>query len=210
MSEELATAIVELKRDEVLDAVKKRAKNGEDPLRILEECRRGMAIVGDRFQKGDYFLAELMLSAEIFKGAVEILDPYLAKARPPKPLGKVVLATLKGDIHDLGKNLFAALLRAQGFEVYDLGVDVEPARLVEKVKEVRPDLVGLSVLITSGFASMKEAAEMLEEAGVRNQFKLMVGGGITNNMVKEYVRADFQTVDAMEGVAYCMRSMGGK
>ncbi len=210
MSEELATAIVELKRDEVLDAVKKMAKNGEDPLRILEECRRGMAIVGDRFQKGDYFLAELMLSAEIFKGAVKILDPYLAKARPPKPLGKVVLATLRGEIHDLGKNLFAALLRAQGFEVYDLGVDVEPARLVEKVKEVRPDFVGLSVLITSGFASMKEAAEMLEKAGIRNQFKLMVGGGITNNMVKEYVRADFQTVDAMEGVAYCMRSMGGK
>jgi methanogenic corrinoid protein MtbC1 len=210
MSEELAMAIVELKRDEVLDAVKKRAKKGENPLHILEECRQGMTIVGDRFQKGDYFLAELMLSAEIFKGIVNILDPYLAKARPPKPLGKVVVATLKGDIHDLGKNLFAALLKAQGFEVHDLGVDVPPATLVAKVKEVKPEFVGFSALITSVFASMKEAAEMLEEAGIRDQFKLMVGGGITNNMVKEYIGADFQTVDAMAGVAYCMKSIGGK
>jgi methanogenic corrinoid protein MtbC1 len=114
MSEELAMAIVELKRDEALDAVKSRAGKGEDPLQILEECRQGMTIVGDRFQKGEYFLAELMLSAEIFKGVTAILDPHLAKRRPPEPVGKMVLATLKGDIHDLGKNIFATLLKAQG------------------------------------------------------------------------------------------------
>lgn len=210
MSEDLAMAIVGLERDQVLDAVKKRAKKGENPLRILEECRQGMTIVGDRYQKGDYFLAELMLSAEIFKGVVGILDPYLAKARPPKPLGKMVVATLKGDIHDLGKNLFAALLKVQGFEVHDLGVDVPPPTLVTKVKEVKPEFVGFSALISSCFASMKEAAEMLDEAGIRGQFKLMVGGGVTNTMVKEYIGADFQTVDAMEGVAYCMKSIGGK
>jgi methanogenic corrinoid protein MtbC1 len=210
MVEELAMAIVELKRDEALNAVKSRVKKGEAPIRILEECRRGMTIVGDRFQKGEYFLAELMLSAEIFKGVVGILDPYLAKARPPKPLGKMVVATLRGDIHDLGKNLFAALLKAQDFEVHDLGVDVEPARVVEKVKEVKPEFVGFSALITTAFAGMKEAAEMLEEAGLRDQLKLMVGGGVTNHMVKEYIRADFQTLDAMEGVAYCMKSIGGK
>lgn len=210
MSGELAMAIVELKRDEVLEAVRSRSKKGESSLQVLEECRQGMTIVGDRFQKGEYFLAELMLSAEIFKGVAAVLDPYLAKARPPKPLGKMVVATLRGDIHDLGKNLFAALLKAQGFEVHDLGVDVEPARLVEKVKEVKPEFVGFSALITTVFASMKEAAEMLEEAGIRDRFKLMVGGGITNPMVKEYIRADFQTVDAMEGVAYCMKWVGGK
>ena len=150
------------------------------------------------------------MSAELFKGVVGILDPYLAKARPPKPRGKVMVATLRGDIHDLGKNLFAALCKAQGFEVYDLGVDVAPALVVEKVKEVKPDFVGFSVLITSGFTSMNEAAEMLEEAGLRKQFRLMVGGGISDAMVKEYIRADFQTTDAMEGVAYCMKSIGGK
>lgn len=210
MSQELAMAIVELNRDEALDMVKRRTEKGENPLRILEECRQGLIIVGERFQKGEYFLAELMLSAEVFKGVVEILDPYLAKERPPKPRGKVLVATLRGDIHYLGKNLFAALCKAQGFEIYDLGVDVAPALVVEKVKEVKPDFVGFSVLITSVFAAMKEAAEMLEEAGLRKQFKLMVGGGISNPMVKEFIRADFQTTDAMEGVAYCMKSIGGK
>src|SRR5450759_4190509 len=192
MSEELTKAIVEIKRDEALDMVKRRAEAGKDPLQILEECRQGLTLVGNLFQTGEYFLAELLLSAEIMKGAVGILDPYLAKACPPKPRGKVVVATLRGDIHDLGKNLFAALLKAQGFEVHDLGVDVAPARLVEKVKEVKPDFVGFSVLITSAFASMKEASEMLEKAGLRDQFKLMVGGGISNPMVKEYIGDDFE------------------
>lgn len=210
MSDELAMAIVDLERDEALDMVKRRCEKGENPLHILDECRQGMIIVGERYQTGEYFLSELMMSAELFKGVVGILDPYLAKARPPKPRGKVLVATLRGDIHDLGKNLFAALCKAQGFEVYDLGVDVAPALVVEKVKEVKPDFVGFSVLITSGFASMKEAAEMLEEAGLRKQFRLMVGGGISDTMVKEYIRADFQTTDAMEGVAYCMKSIGGK
>ena len=210
MSDELAMAIVDLERDEALDMVKRRCEKGENPLHILDECRQGMIIVGERYQTGEYFLSELMMSAELFKGVVGILDPYLAKARPPKPRGKVMVATLRGDIHDLGKNLFAALCKAQGFEVYDLGVDVAPALVVEKVKEVKPDFVGFSALITSAFASMKEAAEMLEEAGLRKQFRLMVGGGISDAMVKEYIRADFQTTDAMEGVAYCMKSIGGK
>ncbi len=210
MSENLAMAIVELERDEALDMVKRRCEKGENPLHILDECRQGMIIVGERFQEGEYFLSELMLSAELFKGVVGILDPYLVKTRPPQPRGKVVVATLRGDIHDMGKNLFAALCKAQGFEIYDLGVDVAPALVVEKVKEVKPDFVGFSALITSVFDSMKEASEMLEEAGLRKQFRLMVGGGITNTMVKEYIGADFQTTDAMEGVTYCMKSMGGK
>jgi len=186
MSEELSMALVELKRDEVVEAVKSRA------------------------EKGEYFLAELLLSAEIFKGAVAILEPYLAKAHPPKPLGKVVLATLRGDIHDLGKNIVATLLQARGFEVHDLGVDVPPSLVVEKVKEIRPEFVGFSVLITTAFASMKEAAEMLKETGLREQLKLMIGGGVTTPVVREYVGADFQTLDAMEGVAYCMKVVGGK
>lgn len=210
MPEGLDTALVELKREEVAATVKRRAENGEDPIQILDECRRGMTTVGDLFQKGEYFLAELMLSAEIFKGAVAILEPYLAKARPPQPLGKVVLATLQGDIHDLGKNILATLLKSQGFEVYDLGVDVTPNLVVDKVKEIRPDFVGFSALITTAFDSMKQAAAMLHEAGLREQFKLMIGGGVTTPAVKDYVEADFQTIDAIEGVAYCIDVMKGK
>jgi len=210
MSEELALAIVELDREKVLNLVESRSKKGESPLQILEECRRGMTIVGERYQKGEFFLLELMLSGEIFKGVMAILEPQLAKTRPPKPLGKIVLATLKGDIHNLGKDLFGSLVKTQGFELYDLGVDVAPALVVDKVKEVKPDFVGFSALITSTFDSMKQASEMLEKAGLRKRFKLMVGGGITTPMVKDYIGADFQTRDAMEGVAYCMKSIGGK
>ena len=210
MSEGLSKALVELERDEVIKAVKGRVGEGEDPVGILEQCRQGMTIVGQRFQKGDYFLAELMLSAEIFKEAVAILEPYLAEARPSKPLGRVLLATLKGDIHDLGKNIVATLLRARGFEVYDLGVDVAPALVVERVEEIRPEFVGFSALITTAFASMKEAADMLANVGLRDQLKLMVGGGVTTPMVKDYVGADFQTTDAMEGVTYCLKLVGGR
>lgn len=210
MSEELSKALVELESDEVLEVVKSRAEKDEDAIHILEECRRGMTMVGDRFQKGEYFLAELLLSAEIFKGAVAILQPYLAKARPSKPLGRVLLATLKGDIHDLGKNIVATLLQAYGFEVHDLGVDVPPSLVVEKVREVRPDFVGFSALITTAFVSMKEAAEILQQAGLRDHLKIMIGGGVTTPMTKDYVGADFQTLDAMEGVTYCVKMLGGK
>jgi len=210
MSEDISAAIVDLERDEALAVVKSRVEGGSDPIQVLNECRRGMTIVGERFQSGDYFLAELMLSAEIFKGAVAILEPYLSRARPAKPLGTIVLATLKGDIHDLGKNIFSTLLKAQGFDVHDIGVDVNPSLVVEKVTDVAPDFVGFSALITSAFDSMKQAAEMLQEAGIRERFKLMVGGGVTTPVVKEYVGADFQTTDASEGVAYCLSIVGGK
>ena len=202
--------VVELKRDEVVEEVKQRLNQGEDPIKILGECRKGMTIVGERFQEGDYYLAELMLSAEVFKGAIAILDPYLAKARPTKSPGKVILATPKGDIHDLGKNIMVTLLKAHGFEVHDLGVDVLPETIVEKVKELQPDFVGFSALITVAFDSMKEATDMFEKAGIRDQFKLMVGGGVTTPKVKDYIGADFQTVDATEGVTYCMKVSGGK
>lgn len=210
MSEELALAIVELDRDKALSLAESRSKKGESPLQILEECRQGMSIVGERYQKGDYFLAELMLSAEIFKAVTTILEPHLAKVRPPKPVGRMVLATLKGDIHDLGKNLFGSLVKTRGFEVYDLGVDVAPTRVVEKVKEVKPNFLGFSALITTAFTCMREATQMLDEAGLRSQFKVMVGGGVTTPAVRDYVGADFQTTDAMEGVAYCLKMTGGK
>ena len=210
MSEELSMAIVELKRDEAVQAVRSRLEKGEEPLRILEECRHGMSTVGERFQKGDYFLAELMLSAEIFKEAMKILQPHLARLRPEKPLARVVLATLQGDIHNLGKDIVATLLQAHGFEVHDLGVDVPPSRVLVEVKKVKPRFVGFSALITTAFPSMKEAAQMLQEAGLRKNTKLMIGGGVTTPMTRDYVGADFQTLDAMEGVAYCLNVIGGK
>jgi methylmalonyl-CoA mutase cobalamin-binding domain/chain len=210
MSREIKKAIIELKRDEITGLVNARLEKGDDPLQVLNECRDGLNAVGDLYQRGDYFLAELMLSAEVFKAAVAILEPHLARVRPPELVGKVLLATLKGDIHDLGKNILATLLKAQGFEIVDMGVDVPPKLVLEKVKETRPDFVGFSALISTAFDTMKEAVVMLEANGLRDRLRIMVGGGVTNSTVKDYVGADFQTVDATEGVRYCMKMLEGE
>jgi methanogenic corrinoid protein MtbC1 len=177
---------------------------GEDPLAILVECREGMTQVGQRFQDGDYYLAELLLSAEIFKAAVAQLEPHLPRGVDPRPAGTVVLATMRGDIHDLGKNILATLLRAHAFEVHDLGVNVEPALLVERVRELRPGFVGFSALITTAFRSMQEARRLLEKAGLRDSLQLMIGGGVTTPELEAWLGADFQTQDASEGVAWCI------
>ncbi len=204
MSEELSTAIVELDKDAVPAIVTRRLEAGDDPLEILEACRQGMTIVGERFREGDYFLAELIISAELFKDAVALLDPHLAKVTQAAGNGKVVLATMRGDIHDLGKNIFTTLLRVHSFDVHDLGVNVEPEELVEKVREIAPDFVGFSSLITTSFASTKQAVEMLEKAGLRAGVKIMLGGGVTTPGLKDHLGADFQTLDAAAGVEYCL------
>ncbi len=210
MLEDLATGFVELKKDEVIETIEARIERGDDVLRLLEDARLAMTVVGDQFQEGTLFLAEMMLAAEIFKEVISILQPLLEKVRPPEPVGKIVLATPRGDIHDLGKDIFATLLEGQGFEVHNLGVDVEPSLVVEKVREVKPNLVGFSALITTAFASMKETTDMLEAENMRGSFKLMVGGGVTTDMLKEHIGADFQTIDAMEGVSYCLKTMSAK
>jgi dimethylamine corrinoid protein len=207
---DLSTGIVELRRDEVLAAVKARIERKEDPLGILEDARKAMVTVGNKFKEGEVFLAEMLLSAEIFKEAVAVLKPHLVTARPPEPRGTIVLATPKGDIHDLGKNIFATLLDGQGFRVHDLGVDVDPSLVVRTVQEVKPDFVGFSALITTAFASMREVTDIFEREALRNNFKLMVGGGVTTPMLKDHVGADFQSTDAMEGVTYCLKVMREK
>jgi methanogenic corrinoid protein MtbC1 len=210
MLEDLSAGFVGLKRDEVLAAVRTRVERDDDALGILEDARKAMTAVGEGFQEGTLFLAQMLLAAELFKEVMAILKPHLERARPPEPLGTVVLATPKGDIHDLGKNILVTLLEAQGFEVHDLGVDVDPSLVVEKVREVKPDFVGYSALITTAFASMKRTAEIFEDDGLRDSFKFMVGGGVTTPMLKEHVGADFQTTDATEGVAYCREMSGEK
>ncbi len=204
MSKELIVVFEELNLEEVIKQLKNDIDRGDDPLHILNECRQAMDIIGKKYQEGKYFLAELMLSAEIFKEVTSILKPYLDKQRTKKGIGKVVLATLRGDIHDLGKNIVATLLTAYGFEVYDLGVDVEPTVVVDKIKEIEPEIVGFSALLTTTFDTMKKAVDLLIETGRRDSVKLIIGGAMTDDDVKAYVGADFQTKNAMEGVEYCV------
>ena len=210
MTEELSDLILNFKREAVLETVERRLGAGEDPLRILDDCRRGMTLVGDRFQEGDFFLAELILSAEIFKEVTAVIEPRLSRAESAQTKGRVLIGTLQGDIHELGKNILITMLRVHGFEVHDLGVDVPPSAVVEKVKALKPQVVGFSALITTAFPSMKEAVALIQEAGLRDSVKVMIGGGVTTAGVRDYVGADFQTTDAMEGVAYCLKITGGK
>jgi len=121
-----------------------------------------------------------------------------------------LIGTLQGDIHELGKNILITMLRVHGFEVHDLGVDVPPSAVVDKVRGFKPQVVGFSALITTAFPSMKEAVALLQQAGLRDSVKVMIGGGVTTAGVRDYVGADFQTTDALECVAYCQKITGGK
>ena len=210
MSVNLAGAVEKLEKDVVLQEVQRRIEAGDGVLQILEECRNGMTIVGEKFQTGEAYLAELMLSGEIFKGVMNILKPHMVDEESNGKKGTVIMATLQGDIHDLGKDIVATLLKARGFEVHNLGVDVPIQVLVDKVKEVKPDFVGFSSLLTPNIQAMKQAVDMLIENDLRDDLKVMIGGGITTEKAREFVGADFQTLDANEGVTYCVSGMEGE
>ena len=211
MLSQLTKNLIKLERDKVLFEVKERLIQGEDPMRMIEECKEGMALVGEKYKIKEYFLAELMLSGDLFKEAMELIDPYLGENTAESDIkGKIILVTIKGDIHDLGKNVLGTLLKLEGFKIYDLGVDINPDIVIEKVKEIQPDFLGFSSLLTITFDPMKEVIDKLEDAGLRDKVKIMVGGGITTPLVKDYIGADFQTIDAMEGVQYCLEYIKAK
>ena len=208
MTTDLTNNLIELEREKVLSEVKERLNRNEDPMKIFEECKQGMEMVGEKYKKKEYFLAELMLSGDLFKEVTELIEPFLGGKQTEGDIkGKIILGTIKGDIHDLGKDIFATLLKLEGFKIYDLGVDVNPDIVVEKVKEIQPDFLGFSSLLTITFDPMKEIIDRLKEAGFRDKLKILVGGGITTSLVKDYIGADFQTIDAMEGVQYCLETI---
>ncbi|MFX1444504.1 MAG: B12-binding domain-containing protein [Promethearchaeota archaeon] len=208
MTSNLTRNLIELEHDKVLSEVKERLNQSEDPMKIFEESKQGMEMIGERYQKKEYFLAELMLSGELFKEIMELIEPYLGEIKTGgNNKGKIILATIQGDIHDLGKNILASLLKLEGFEVFDLGVDVNPEIVIEKVKEIQPDFLGFSSLLTITFDPMKEVIDKLKEAGFCDKLKILVGGGITTPLVKDYIGADFQAIDAMEGVQYCLETI---
>lgn len=199
MGEALAALLAGLKEDDVLAEVRRTLGEGGDPLSLVEGLREGMSEVGRRFEAGEYFLSELIMSAEIFKEAVALIEPHLA---PGSGAGKgaVVIGTVRGDIHDIGKNIVSTLLRCEGYEVHDLGVDVQPEDFVRKLEETGARLLALSGLLTLAFDSMKDTVGAVAEAGLRDKVKVILGGGPVNGKVVEYAGADAFGVDAAQAV----------
>ncbi len=208
MERPIVQKLADLEEEAFLGLVRQELEAGVDPLTILESCRKGMVLVGKRFEENIYFISDLMMAGEMFKQATNILAPKM-KLSGEANRGKVVMGTVKGDIHDIGKDLVVGLLKAANYEVYDLGVDVAPERFVEVLKETKAPVLGLSALITTAFESMKDTVDALKEAGIRSQVKIMIGGGPINQDVVIYSGADDWGADAQEAVTLCNRFMEG-
>jgi methylmalonyl-CoA mutase cobalamin-binding domain/chain len=194
----ITTLLGDLEEDDLLVTVEETLSAGADPLAVVEACRNGMEIVGKRFSEQEYFVSELICSADLFQSVMEKVTPLLSATDNEGPRTKVVIGTVKDDIHDIGKDIVIAMLRCSGYEVYDLGINVPPEEFVNKVKETDAKIVGMSGLLTIAFSSMEETIKALKAAGLK--VKTMIGGGMTNDMVCEKVGADGWGRDAMEAV----------
>ncbi len=203
----LAEAIYNLDEQAALRLSREMLDNGVDPVDILEESRAGMSVVGERFQSGEYFLSEMIMAAEIFTSIMDSIKPRM-KGSVSETIGKVVIGTVQGDVHDIGKNIIVALLEAGGFHVVDLGVDVPPEGFVEAIKEHEPDIVGMSSLLTVALESTKRTIDAIVEAGLRDSVKIIVGGGRVDDYARDYVKPDASTDNAAIGVKLCRELMG--
>ena len=210
MAKDLTKAMADLKEDEALAIVGERLKAGADPLGILEDARRAMETVGKRFSSSEYFIPDLVYSGEILKKVNEMVKPKLTTQGGVKKGSKVVIGTVAGDIHDIGKDIVVFMLDVSGFEVLDLGVDVPAKKFVDKIKESGAPIVGLSGFLTLAYDAMKQTVEAIQAAGLRDKTKIMIGGGQITDEVMKYTGADAYGKDAAVGVALAKKWAGVK
>lgn len=200
---ELAKALRDLDEKKVHELVAKRIAEGASYADIIKECTEGFIAVGELFESKEYYLTELMFSAEIMKGVMDKLEPLAGSAAGMEPVGTVVIGTVKGDIHDIGKNIVVSFLRGNGFEVVDLGVDVPAEKFVKAVKETGTKILGLSALLNTTYPEMKNVVEALKEEGLRDQVKVIIGGAICSEKVRQFTGADYYATDVVTGVKIC-------
>lgn len=205
---DLRDALANLEMDAALALVRARLDSDEDPVAILNECRDGMAIVSERYDKREYFLSELVFAGEIFKRTMHILEPKLQSCNAVRTLGSLMIGTVKGDIHGIGKNIVVAVARGAGFEVHDLGVDVPLETFVNRARELKPHIVGISVLLSTCFPATREVVQALKGAGLSPSPKTIVGGGAVTERVREYAGADAWADDAVKGINICKAFCG--
>lgn len=206
---QLVEAISEMREEEAFALAKAMLDRGEDPVRVLELCREAMEIVGKRFEKQEYFLPELVLAGEMLENIGAIAKPLILEksGSAAKKLGRVLVGTVHGDLHDIGKNIVTFMLDINGFEVKDIGIDVPVAKFVEEIREFKPSVVGLSGFLTLAFDSMKETVQAIEAAGLRRELKIMIGGGQVDEAVRTYTGADAYGNNAVAAVTLCRQWM---
>jgi methanogenic corrinoid protein MtbC1 len=202
-SARLIAAIADLQEESTLALVRQSVDAHEDPLLIIEACKEGMRQVGLRYERNEYFLAGLIMAGEIFSQVMQILQPIVSRQVSGQASGRILLGTVEGDIHDLGKNIVSMLLSCHRFEVHDLGVDVPTAAFGQEAARLQPNVVGLSGLLTSAYETMRETVAVLRSEGYRGP--ILIGGGQLSAEVCAYVGADHWTTDAVTGVELCRR-----
>jgi methanogenic corrinoid protein MtbC1 len=212
MSKKLMDAMISMREQEALDIVIEMMQHNADPLKILHDCTQAMETVGRRFEAGDYFLPELMMAGEILKQISDIVKPKITGESDgiEAKTGRVLIGTVEGDIHDIGKDIVAFLLEVNGFTVRDIGIDAPPARFVAEIREFQPHVVGMSGLLTLAYDAMKETVAAIEQAGLRNGLKIMIGGGQMSEKIREYAGADAYGRDAVAGVALAKKWITGR
>jgi 5-methyltetrahydrofolate--homocysteine methyltransferase len=207
----LVEAIVDMREEDAVRTATEMLDQGINPLEVLDACHEAMATIGQHFEEGTYYLPELLLAGEMLRQISDKVKPHLqVQAGVQKKLGRVVIGTVKGDIHDIGKGIVTFMLDANGFEVRDLGVDVPPLKFVEAIRDFSPQVVGLSGFLTLAFGAMKETVEAIKAAGLRDGVKIMIGGGQVNDQVQEYTGADAYGRDAVAGVSLAKKWVGAK
>jgi len=200
--------MAELKEDETLAMVNELIQADTNPMDILDDARSAMEVVGKRFETGEYFIPDLIMAGEILKGISDIVKPLLEMGQTTAKKGRVIIGTVAGDIHDIGKDIVTFMLDVNGYDVLDLGIDVPVSVFVEKTREFKPQVVGLSGFLTLAFDSMKKTVEALEQAGLRDSIKIMIGGGQMDEEVRKYAQADAYGKDAVVAVNLCKQWIG--
>ena len=199
----LKDCIVNLDFEGAKNAAKECMSRGISPVKVIDNLRAALSVVGEKFENKEYFLQELVIAGEVVKETMKIIEPYLKKQVEFK--GKIVLATVKGDIHDIGKNIVGVMLTAAGFEVIDLGVNVPTEKIIEAVRKHRPQVLGLSALLTLTMVEMEAVINTLEKEGLRKSVKVIVGGAPVTEEFAKKIGADHRAEDAVEGVNKCLQ-----
>lgn len=197
----LVSAIADLNEDLAVKLVKEFLETKTDPSLLADECQEGLRLVGERYERQIYYLSGLVMAGEIFREITDIIISSTPCRESGKKSGKILLGTVAGDIHDLGKNMVKSLLTSHNFSVIDLGVDIAPEEFLKQTKETGPDIIGLSGLITHAYDSMRQTVSLLRQEGCRQP--VIIGGSLLNDEVLKYTGANFWVNNASSGLKIC-------